>query len=313
MFVSWYLVLLSAILGKLCHGIKPTHPLFYGRKPCTLTDTPANPGMRGYNGIYWGWNPDIQNGAMISAINSAAGKNASTIGLFSQINSPDGYDGHQLLSHLDAVKSSKATLIASIMPNGLSFDEVTPAIATDVANVIKKFTDEGIEVWLRFAHEMNWYVRAGTYRGNSTQFIQAWRNIHAAVKDIEGCLLFWCPNNAKTVDLYAQWWPGADYVDIVGMDQYVSSSSSTFKTAYGDFYDAYAKKHNKHMAIPETATKPADVDVKEAWVYALSNKNVSGYPCFKSVTWFELDKSYDFRVVMGQSEGVRDWTMSNFW
>ena len=34
--------------------------------------------MQGHNGIYWGWNPDIENGVNISMINKATGKKAST-------------------------------------------------------------------------------------------------------------------------------------------------------------------------------------------------------------------------------------------
>jgi hypothetical protein len=53
----------------------------------------------------------------------------------------------------------------AIMPTGLPFNEVTSEIANDIANVVRQFTDRGIEVWLRFAHEMNWYVQDGTYTG----------------------------------------------------------------------------------------------------------------------------------------------------
>jgi hypothetical protein len=34
--------------------------------------------------------------------------------------------------------------------------------AVNIAKVMKQFTDEGIEVWLRFAHEVNWYQTDGT-------------------------------------------------------------------------------------------------------------------------------------------------------
>ncbi|KAK3372260.1 glycoside hydrolase superfamily [Podospora didyma] len=303
-----------SLLSGACLGVTPSKPLLWRRTPCSnLNVLPMNTGMRGNNGIYWGWNPDIEKGDNISAINMMTGRKASTVGIFSQINSPNGFDGHQLLRHLDEVKGSGAALIASVMPNGLSFNEVTPKIAEDIAKVVRQFTDQGVEVWLRFAHEMNYYVRPGTYRGNSTQFIKAWRTIHNATKDIDGCLLFWCPNNAKLIDLMAEWWPGAEHVDIVGMDQYPSSLSATFKSTYGAFYDAYAKKYNKHMAIPETATKPDNATLKQAWVRALASADVRAeFPCLQSVTWFELHKSWDYRVVMGQDKSVRDRTLSNF-
>lgn len=39
---------------------------------------------------------------------------------------------------------------------GLTKDDNFQALA--IAKVMKQFTDEGIEVQLRFAHEVNWYV-----------------------------------------------------------------------------------------------------------------------------------------------------------
>ena len=58
------------------------------------------------------------------------------------------------------LKSSGAAFIPSVMPE-IPFSQITSAVATDIANVVKKFTSEGIEVWLRFGHEMNCYVSEG--------------------------------------------------------------------------------------------------------------------------------------------------------
>lgn len=308
------LLLLFSVFCQETLAKTPTNPLLWFREPCSPNDSPYHAGLRGRNGIYWGWNPDIERGDNISMINRATGHhaNASTVSIFAQINSPSGFDGHQLLRHLDEIKGTGAAIIASVMPNGLSFNEVTPAIAADIAKVVRQFTDQGIEVWLRFAHEMNWYVRPGTYRGNSTQFIKAWRTVHSAVKGIEGCMMFWCPNNAKTMDLYEEWWPGPEYVDIVGMDIYASKTTANFRNIYGGFYEAYAKKYQKHFVIPETATKPDTAELKQSWLKALASDDLSAYPCLKSISWFELRKSFDYRVVMGQGDVVMKKTMGNF-
>ncbi|KAK3396627.1 glycoside hydrolase superfamily [Sordaria brevicollis] len=282
---------LLLLFSVLCQGTlakTPTNPLLWFREPCSPNDSPYHAGLHGRNGIYWGWNPDIEHGVNISMINRATGHRAN------------------------ASTATGAAFIASVMPNGLSFNEVTPAIAADIAKVVRQFTDQGIEVWLRFAHEMNWYVRPGTYRGNSTQFVKAWRTVHAAVKDIEGCMMFWCPNNAKTMDLYEEWWPGPEYVDIVGMDIYASKLTANFRNLYGGFYEAYAKKYRKHFVIPETATKPDTPELKQSWLKALASDDLSAYPCLKSISWFELHKSFDYRVVMGQGDVMMKKTMGNF-
>lgn len=45
------------------------------------------------------------------------------------------------------------------MPTG-GWEGLTPDNnwqAINICNVMKQFTDRGVEVWLRFAHEVNWY------------------------------------------------------------------------------------------------------------------------------------------------------------
>ena len=56
------------------------------------------------------------------------------------------------------------------MPTGLTFSQVDENIAQQIASVLEKFTEQGIEVWLRFAHEVNYYVTPGAtphYPGGS--------------------------------------------------------------------------------------------------------------------------------------------------
>ena len=60
------------------------------------------------------------------------------------------------------VVSSGAVFIPAIMPTGLTFSQITPAIANDIASVLNQFTSQGVEVWLRFAHEVNYYVTQGS-------------------------------------------------------------------------------------------------------------------------------------------------------
>ena len=56
------------------------------------------------------------------------------------------------------VVTSGAVFVPAIMPTGLTFSEISTEIASDIANVLNEFTSKGVEVWLRFAHEMNYYV-----------------------------------------------------------------------------------------------------------------------------------------------------------
>ena len=123
--------------------------------------------------------------------------------------------------------------------------------------------------------------------------------------------MFWTPNQPEhDVEELCQWWPGADYVDIVGMDAYPSDFNATFESVYGAFYNKFSVQFDKHFAIGETGT--ADVGFKEAWVTQLANTDLTAYPCFKSASWFEFNKQSDFRIIMDQSAATVSQTLSNF-
>lgn len=292
-------------------------PFLEGRDACSTDDLnlPSG-GMQGYNGIYWGFAPDDIAGTSMSKINGDTGKKASTYGRYSQMGSTTSYTGDQLLSVMDDVVSSGAVFVPSIMPTGPTFAEISTDIASDIANVLNQFTSKGVEVWLRFAHEVNCYAKPHCAQpmypgGSQADFIAAWQRVHAAVASNPKILMFWSPNN-DTVETLQGWFPGPNYVDIVGIDIY-PSPDTTFDNAYGDFYNTFAKGYNKHFCIGETgAANGGSVSDKEAWVKQLANTDVSDYPCYKSTTWFEYDKGVDFRIIEGQSAATVTETLSNF-
>ena len=78
------------------------------------------------------------------------------------------FTGQQFDSIEEDVVQSGAVFIPSIMPTHVSFSDITPTIAGQINDVLERFTSQGVEVWLRFAHEMNWYARKGqVYAGGS--------------------------------------------------------------------------------------------------------------------------------------------------
>jgi hypothetical protein len=253
------------------------------------------------NGVAFGFLPSSgDNGYTytMAQINDKLGAKASTYGWYSQITSSN-YDDSQLTGRMDDVVSSGAVFQPSVMPS-IAFNEVTSDVATQVATSMKKFTDQGVEVWLRFAHEMNWYVQDGTYKGTPSEFATAWKNVAAAVKDNPKVKMYWSPNRVGNVADLAPWWPGQDNVDIVGIDCYPQSGEdieSLFDICYRDFYDSYSTNQgNKPFAIGETGAGP---DQKEAWLTQLVSQDMSKYPNYVATSWFEYNKETDFRIVMG--------------
>lgn len=299
-------------------------PFLEGRDTCTSNDLnlPSG-GMRGYNGIFWGFapnTPDQGASTTMKEINGDTGKQASTYGRYSQITSASSsYTGDQLLSVLSDVVESGAVFVPAIMPTGLYFSDISTGIASDIANVLNQFTSQSVEVWLRFAHEMNYYVTSDSGTdgpvypgGTQAEFIAAWERVHDAVQSNPKILMFWSPNDQGSVGDLSGWFPGPDYVDIVGMDVY-PEPGATFASTYGAFYDTYAQGYNKHFCIGETgASGGGSVANKEAWVKQLANTDVSSFPCYKSATWFEYEKGVDFRIIEGQSAATIQETLSNF-
>ena len=142
------------------------------------------------NGIYWGYLPDDGDAGgskqTMAEIDSWTNAKSAFYGYYAQAQSGTTFDGSQLLAVLDDVKASGAIFQPAVMPTGgwqgLTASDNSQAVA--IANVMKQFTDQGIEVWLRFAHEVNWYQTSGTYTGTAADFQAGWAAVSAAIDEI---------------------------------------------------------------------------------------------------------------------------------
>ncbi|KAL1668958.1 glycoside hydrolase family 26 protein [Schizophyllum commune] len=266
-------------------------------------------GLKAKNGVPWGWLPDSGAGNTIKEIDDKLGKSkASTYGWYAQITSST-FKGEQLLSQMDDVVDSGAVFIPAVMPS-IDLSKIDEKVASQVADVLKQFTDKGVEVWLRFAHEINWYLTDGTYTGDASSYQTAWANIASAVSSDDKIKMFWCPNAAGSMDDLAPFWPkDPDTVDLVGIDIY-PKKQQTFEDVYGDFYDTYAKGKGKPFAIGETGNGADDASLKEYWFKQIAEADTGKFPDFVATCWFEYDKERDFRLVIDQSEETVDMTRS---
>lgn len=140
------------------------------RLTCCSSSSGGNYGLPKYglktNGVAIGWLPSNGNASegvispryTMKDINAKLGAVSSTYGMYSHLDS-DQYDGFELFEEFEDVVHSGAVFVPSVMPVlSAGFSGVTPKVAKQVARVMKKFTDRGVHVWLRFGHEMNWYV-----------------------------------------------------------------------------------------------------------------------------------------------------------
>jgi Glycosyl hydrolase family 26 len=270
--------------------------------------------------------------------------------VYSQITSSNvnsgSYNGNDQYPTSDIIDSG-AVLIASLMTS-VDWVDISSGLCESVAEYFAEaFTSQGVTVWLRFAHEMNYYSAVGVYPGgcklsrfrllslleiellmnilvNYGQFMTAWQNMYNAIKDNDKIFMFWSPNDDTSSEPVAPWWPGKEYVDIVGMDYYPNADSGlpSFSSAYGNFYDTYALANKLPFAIGETGTQLSDgtsasTAQKEQWLKNIINTS-AGFGSYSeyyvSCTWFEYGpstNSIDYYVVYGQSASTVTETIAN--
>ena len=272
-------------------------------------------GCESVNGIGFGWLPDY-NGASLAVDETAVGnKNPCFVGYYGQTGLSGWNDGAQITDNIaDATSGGKPypIFIASVMPQGTSFDQFTEGsdVVTSIANAMTKLTAAGLTVFLRFAHEMNWYDSADggyVYTGTTEDFSSAWGVVSAAVKDITGVYMYWSPNyDSSAADLVSSgWYPTQGTVDVIGMDVY-PSGGSTFASEYQNFC--------QHWDIPfvigETGSdNGGTTSNKNAWLKQLTGTSaLQDCPNYLGFSWFEyLKGGVDFRIATGGNtayEGV---------
>lgn len=121
-----------------------------------------------------------------------------------------------------------------------SFDDYLTAYARSI-------TELGLPLVIRFDQEMNgnWY-RWSEFESTVNRkgdYVAAWRHIHdlfQAEGANEQVIWLWSPNRVDNLRRYPSidnYWPGADYVDLVGMTGYMRPEDKA-ATSFGGTYDA---------------------------------------------------------------------------
>ena len=120
-------------------------------------------------------------------------------------------------------------------------------MGSQIAGVLGQFTDLGLEVWLRFGHEMNYCFQEGAsprHWGSAQDFINAWVTMYDAVSTNPAIKMWWSPNQDGNDD-YDQYGPGPQYVDIVGFDCYPNQSSSLLSDQFDSCYQSFYESHSE--------------------------------------------------------------------
>ena len=116
-------------------------------------------------------------------------------------------------------------------------------------------------VALSFAHEMNgsWYPW-GFLHAQPETFVAAWRHVHNVLGAAGARRVIWVWTVAHTAPqagrLFAPvgpYWPGAAYVNWIGLDIYYSNPRTTFRTAFMPTIGAVRRFTSNPILLSETA------------------------------------------------------------
>jgi len=200
-------------------------------------------------------------------------------------------------------------------------DGAYDAYLTSFARAARDF---GRPLWIRLAHEMNsdhyhWGVAADAY-GPETPFL--YRDLFRHVVDIfraqgvTNVRWIFCPNAesvpsparspAAAWNRASRYYPGDDYVDVLGMDGYnwggtLADPAGAWRSQWQSFEEIFAPLHaelrqlapTKPMIVFETASVSTGGD-KAAWITAALGTAARWR--LDAVCWFQVNKETDWRL-----------------
>ena len=156
-------------------------------------------------------------------------------------------------------QSHGAYVFDQIQPTGVTLASIA---AGDSDKYLNSFAGEvrtyGHPVILSFAHEMNgnWYAW-GAGRTSPHDFIAAWRHIVQLFRDdgVSNATWVWSVNstNVGPGGSLRKWWPGAAWVNWVGVDGYYYAAGDSYNSVFGRTIAQIRTFSHAPVMISETA------------------------------------------------------------
>ena len=219
----------------------------------------------------------------------------------------------------------------SIDPNNTSgtgpegyrgFNEV---LAGNYDDYIDRYAGEakrfGRRVLIRFMHEFNgnWYVWSGNKNGGADggaeKVVAVWKYVVDRFNQVgaDNVKWLWVPHgpsidlNTESWNDVANYWPGDEYVDWIGLDAYNFYPKDPwgngrpfrdFDNCFRELYGACAMLGDQPMMIAEFGTGEFEHEgqSKADWITDTFQKIKAEYPRIRIFTWFNINKELDWRV-----------------
>jgi hypothetical protein len=247
-------VLVAVVIAAAAAGFAITH----GRSATSHTpaahDSLAFPKRASYLGVYAKGPP--QNYQQVAEFAKAAGKQPNLIGYYS------GWRQAFERSFAQTVHRHGAVTILQWDPTDASISGVaTGHYDRYLRTFADSVRDYGQPVVIGFGHEMNadWYSW-GYGHVPAPTFVAAWRHIVTLFRKqgADNVTWLWTINADRPgTGPIKSWWPGANYVDWVGIDGYYVRPSDNFDTVFGATIAKVRMFTLKPVLLSETAVGPA--------------------------------------------------------
>jgi beta-mannanase len=154
----------------------------------------------------------------------------------------------------------------------------------------------------RFAHEMNghWYPW-GSKGGPAAQYVAAWRHVWAIFQQAGAHQVqwVWSPNILVGADAFEPYYPGAAYVDWLGLDGYNWGGWGGWRS----FRQLFTASYQRLCALGDQPVMIAEVGCAERggskarWIAeAFTEVLPQQLPRVRAVVWFNQHKERDWRI-----------------
>ncbi|PWN32426.1 uncharacterized protein FA14DRAFT_125500 [Meira miltonrushii] len=240
---------------------------------------------------------------------------SATFGWYAQVYPGLPFKGEQLLKIKDDVIKSGAIFEIAIMPlrsyDGFTAQDPSQAIA--VAKVLQQFTQAGVQVRLRFGHEMNYYGNPTRgeyiYSNDTGAFKEAFKQMSIAAKQYcqDKAQMVFNPNSGSLAEIDS-WAPDPSTYSMIALDYYAPSRKSlsvaNYLSVVQPFYQKYGQNGSKQYIIAETSLQyNSTIDDRLRWLLVLSDPKIrQTLKSLQSLTWFNLNKDFPFEIVYPPSD-----------
>ncbi len=260
-------------------------------------------------------------------------KKPDFIGFFQQWPaSPDLFDASATLASLESIGAYGAVPVITLEPMIIDGDREVVIPAQEILDgrwdeylrsygaVIRK---SGKPLVLRFAHEMNliryhWGSTPEEYERSPELYRQMFRHVRQIINSIAGDNIAWmfCPNHQPLTSLdppqqaewnnMRAWFPGREYVDLLGIDGYNwgemqpginNAGKSPWQTPWDIFASPLEELRLLATDVPLLIGETASIQLagkRPEWVRQMlqmtSDRQING------LLWFQVNKECDWRI-----------------